>query len=112
MANHSAAAFWYGQCSVKAKEKTLENVGRRLSKRFQTYKDALMDAAGLKNASPAERLAAYQARTPQTWRLLEKVWPEEKAKQSKDWQDLETTSLNKRMVAQLTRDRIPAGVKA
>lgn len=110
MANHSAAAFWYSLCNLKSKEKVMENVGRRMAQRYEIYCDALKQAAGLKDLPPAQRLEAYRGRAPQTWRLLEKVWPEQKKSQSDDWQKLETSALNQELAKLTVRHRIPASV--
>lgn len=112
MAAHSAAAFWYGMAQTKNKPKIMEGVGKRLAQRYSVYVETLKDVAGVENLPPDQRLDAYQQRSPQVWRLLEKVWPEQKAKQSADWQNLETSSLNKRLVQHLTRDRIDPATRA
>lgn len=88
--DQSSAAFWFALCSDEGKRSVLKEVGVILAERYHVYRQQLKDAVGLANKPPAERLADYQGRSGQVWRLLSAVWPNTYAAQTEDWQKLET----------------------
>lgn len=91
MPDTSKAAFWFAMCSDKGKKDVITEVGKLLAKRYHVYREALITAIGITNQAPDDRLAAYQQRPSDTWRLLSEVWPATYAKQTDDWHKLETT---------------------
>ena len=90
----SSTTFW-ATLTQQQKERVMEDAVSELSSRFGWYMDGLLEALGLPELKGAERLKAYQDRTPEAWEALRMAFPQDYDKQFKEWGDMEAREMTR-----------------
>lgn len=94
----SAGIVW-GNLSDAAKKRVLASVAKEAAHKFETYKDALVEAFSFEAPKGDDRLEMYKQRVQEVWMQMMQNDPGTYAQQRADWMELERKRMNREFSA-------------